>query len=334
MSLPPVSVIVPVRNEADHIVGCLESIRAQDYGGDIEVIVVDGCSTDDTRELVSQMMASWEAVRLLDNPKKVAASALNIGIQAAKGDVIFRVDGHSRLEQDYISKCVYYLQQTGADNVGGLMVAVGEGYVGEAIAFAKNSLFGVGNSNIHHSDREGYAELAWPGAFRREVFQRVGLFDEELMRNQDNVFNYRLHRAGGKIYFSPSIKTYSYTRSTLRALWRQHWDYAYWNVRAIQKYPQAAVAPRHLVPLLFVLGLFGSAALSLVHHLFGWLFLAIAGGYAVANLGFSIAIAARNGWRYLPILPFVFACIHFSYGFGYFGGFYGRVRKRFAAAVG
>ena len=227
---PFVSVIIPIRNEEKYLAQCLQSVIAQDYPKDrMEILVVDGKSEDRSREIVAEFGSKYPMIKLLDNPRLIVSTAMNIGIKNAKGDVIIRVDGHCLLESDYISQCVKCLRRTGADNVGGLMQAVGQGYVGEVIALALNSFFGSGGSKFHYASKEQYVDTVYLGAFPRHVFDKVGLFNEKLVRNQDYELNYRIRAAGGKIFLSPAIKSYYYGRSSLRDLWHQYFQYGFWS---------------------------------------------------------------------------------------------------------
>lgn len=314
---PFVSAIIPVRNEEKFVAQCLQSVVDQDYPQDrMEILVVDGGSEDRTPEIVAEFSARYPTIRLLDNPKLSAPAGLNLGIRQARGDVIVRVDGHCLLEPDYVSQCVKHLRETGADNVGGLMRTVGQGYVGQAIALALNSFFGSGGSKFHYTSEEQYVDTVYLGAFPRHVFDRVGFFNERLMRNQDYELNYRIRAAGGEIFLSPAIKSYYYGRTTLGGLWHQYFHYGFWKLEMIQMHPRS-VRPRHLAAPLFVLSLFATGLLSLVHRGFLILFLLTTATYLLASLFSSLLIARRKGWRYLPLLPVAFAVMHFGWGLGF-----------------
>jgi len=317
---PFVSIIIPIRNEEKFIAQCLQSVIAQDYPKDrMEVLVVDGRSEDSSREIVAEFSSRYPMIRLLDNPYLTAPTAMNLGIKKARGDVIARVDGHCSLEYDYISQCVKCLYRTGADNVGGLMQAVGQGYVGQVIALAINSFFGSGGSKFHYASKDQYADTVYLGAFPRRVFDRVGFFNERLVRNQDYELNYRIRAAGGKIFLSPAIHSYYYGRSSLLALWHQYFQYGFWKLEMLQLYPRS-VQPRHLAAPLFVFNLLASGLLSFLHRGFFILFLLAMASYLTASLLTSSLIASRKGWRYFPLLPVVFAILHLSWGSGFLWG--------------
>ncbi|HEY7543362.1 MAG TPA: glycosyltransferase family 2 protein, partial [Blastocatellia bacterium] len=216
---PFVTVIMPIRNEAGFITRSLGAALGQDYPGDrMEVIIADGMSTDATREVIAQLSEAHPriAVRIVDNPEKIVPTGFNRALEQAKGDVIVRVDGHTIIASDYVRQCVAALERTGADNVGGRMEAVTHGRFGKAVAIATSSPFGVGGARFHYSNQEEYVDTVYMGAWPRSVFERVGLFDEEQVRNQDDEFNYRLLSHGGKILLTPQIKSKYYNRSTIK----------------------------------------------------------------------------------------------------------------------
>jgi glycosyltransferase involved in cell wall biosynthesis len=189
--LPVVSVILPIRNESAFLRRSLGAVLAQDYPADkLEVIVVDGMSTDDNRQVVRELMFSHLNLSLLDNPSGIVPVAMNFGIRASRGTIIVRVDGHTVIDRDSTRECVAAIQRTGADNVGGSMNAEGSGLVGEAIAFATTSPFGVGGSRFHYSTKEEWVDTVCMGAWPRSLFHGVGFFDEEMVRNQDDEFNF------------------------------------------------------------------------------------------------------------------------------------------------
>src|SRR4030043_979414 len=215
INLPTVSIIIPMRNEEEFIEKCICSIFENNYPNDLmEIIVVDGKSDDSSRKIVSEMAQEYSNIILLNNNQKIVPTTMNIGIRKAKGDIIIRMDSHSEYAPDYVSKCVDYSQMTGADNVGGPMRAIGKTLIQKAVALATSSRFGVGNSKGHFEDIEGYYKAVYLGAYKKGVFQKIGLFDEELVRNQDEELNWRLIKNGGKIYITPNIKSYYYPRSS------------------------------------------------------------------------------------------------------------------------
>ena len=219
---PAVSVIVPCRNERDQVETCLRSILAQESPtGDFEVIIADGLSDDGTLEVLKELQKEDSRLRIIDNPSRIVATGLNSAIRLAHGDVIIRMDSHTRYASDYMRQCVAVLKETGADNVGGPWVAEGQGLISQAIAAAFQSAFSVGGARGHDPNYEGLLDTVYLGCWPREIFDRIGMFDEELVRNQDDEFNLRILKAGGRIWQSPRIKSWYTPRESLRLLFQQ-----------------------------------------------------------------------------------------------------------------
>jgi len=214
VSFPFVSILIPIYNESTHIERCLRAVLAQDYPQDqIEILIADGMSTDNTHEIIRKYQKTHPNVQMLDNPGKIVPTGMNIALQQALGDFIIRVDGHTVIASDYVSNCVETLQRTNADNVGGCMTATGTTLFGEAVAIATSTPFGIGGGRFHYSNKEEWIDSVYMGAWKRSVFKKIGLFDEELVRDQDDEFNYRLRAVGGKILLSPKIKSIYTVRS-------------------------------------------------------------------------------------------------------------------------
>jgi succinoglycan biosynthesis protein ExoA len=317
--LPFVSVVLPVRNEARFIRRCLDSVFAQDYPRDrIEVIVADGMSSDRTRELAAAFRGRRTAMRVIDNPGRIVPTGLNGAIGCARGDVIVRVDGHCEIAPDYVRRCVEHLQ-SGVDAVGGPIETIGETTVARAIALGMSSRFGVGNSAFRTSIGRTMVvdTVAFP-AYPRHVLERVGPFDEELVRNQDDEYNYRLRKLGGRVLLAADVRSRYYSRSSLTSLWRQYFQYGYWKVRVLQKHPRQMSA-RQFAPAFFVLVLTMALVTAAVAPQISWAPLAIVAAYAAAALTAAATVAARDP-RTIPVLPLVFATLHVSYGLGFFRG--------------
>ena len=318
--LPLVSILLPVRNEAAYIDRCLQAILSQDYPSDlIEILIADGLSTDDTRKLIQNYQKIHPQIQLIDNPRQIVPTGLNILISHAKGDILIRVDGHTVVAPDYVRECVMALKTSGADNVGGRMHAVGQNNFGEAVALATSTSFGIGGGRFHYSDKEEWVDTVYMGAWYRRVFNEIGLFDEELVRDQDDEFNFRLRKFDGKILLSPRIKSLYTVRSNPRALWRQYFQYGFWKIRVLQKHPRQ-MSLRQFIPPIFVMGLFASLSLALIVN-WGWLvFVGYTTLYLLANLAASLYTALKKGWKYFWLLLLVFSTIHISYGSGFWVG--------------
>ena len=317
---PFISIILPCRNENRNIELCVRSILGQDSPlGGFEVIVADGMSNDGTREILQLLAVNDERLRIIDNPGCIVSTGLNAAIAAAGGTVIIRMDAHTEYASDYIKQCVAVLQETEAANVGGPWVAKGNGLIGQTIAAAFQSPFVVGGARAHNPGYEGVVDTVYLGCWPRETFDRIGLFDEELVRNQDDEFNLRLTRNSGKIWQSPRIKSWYQPRESLMALFKQYMQYGYWKVRVIQKH-KIPGSVRQLIPgafvfLLIILPLF---SLLWTYAIVAWAGLIVI--YAVSSLAASLLIAYRHGYRIFPLLPFVIFLYHFGYGYGFLRG--------------
>jgi succinoglycan biosynthesis protein ExoA len=317
---PPISVVIPCRNEREHIETCVSSVLDQQSPpGGFEIIVADGMSDDGTRGILMRLAAQNSALRIVDNLGKITPSGMNAALRQAKGRYIAIMGAHNRYASDYLRRSVEVLEKTGADNVGGVMICEAKTYTQAAIAAAHHSPFSVGGAHWHDVRYEGPVDTVFGGVYRREVFDKIGLFDEELVRNQDDELNLRLTRAGGKIWQSPLIKSWYRPRTSFKDLWRQYVQYGYWKVRVIQKHRMPA-SVRQLVPGCFVLSLTLSAITSLWVSSAAWFLATLLSAYLACNVIASCITAARTNWRLLPLLPAIFACYHFAYGYGFLRG--------------
>ncbi|HLQ17337.1 MAG TPA: glycosyltransferase family 2 protein [Tabrizicola sp.] len=327
-----VTVIMPIRNEADFIERSLGAILTQDYPHSrMEVLIADGRSTDSTRDVIQRLAATYPDVslKIIDNPGRIVPTGFNLALKQRKGDIVVRVDGHTIIAPDYVRECVSALNRTGADNAGGRMNAFSQTTFGKAVALATSTPFGVGGARFHYSEDEEWVDTVYMGAWHSRVFDQIGGFDEEFVRNQDDEFNYRLRANRGRILLSPRIRSEYYPRSSPKALWRQYYQYGLYKVRVMQKHT-LQMQPRHFAPVLLVAGLVVTALLAVFVPSAWVLFSALAGLYAIANLVASTITAFRSEPSYIFILPVVFAILHFSYGTGFAVGlvrFAGRWRE-------
>lgn len=312
-----VSVIIPTYNEELHIARCLDSILTGDYPKDsLEILVIDGISTDRTREAIQEYSENHPCIRLLENPKRIQAAAMNIGLHETKGEIIIGMSAHALYAPDYIRQSVTLLQQTNAACVGGLMAATGSDYVSNGIAIAMTSPFGIGDARYRYSDREEWVDTVFAGCWYKRTLEAIGGFNEEWVVNEDYELNYRLRQAGGRILFSPKIRCQYFVRSSLKALARQYFRYGFWKVKTLVAYPDS-LRWRQLVPPMFVLALLASLMLIPIFWPVG---IVIPGLYTTANLIASLQAARHRGWKYLPLLPVVFATLHLSWGIGFWSG--------------
>jgi glycosyltransferase involved in cell wall biosynthesis len=320
-----VSVIIPCYNESQFIEACIRSVLAFELPDDvgIEILVIDGRSTDDTREIVSRLAQHEGRIRLLDNPGRIQACALNIGFREARGQWVLRLDAHSTYPPDYLRLCLETAQRTGADNVGGLFITQqrGSGYEAALVQALTTHPFGVGDSGFRTGAAEGPADTVPYGFYRRDVVQRIGWFDERLVRAQDYEFNRRLIAAGGKIWRNPAIQVQYYNQPTLKAFYKkQVLLEAPYNAYMWYLAPYA-FAPRHAITGVFALGVLGGVLLSPFSHLIAWPFAAVMALYAILAVASAVQQAVRSK-RPLHVLalPPCFFLYHFLHGIGVLWG--------------
>jgi len=320
-NIPSVSAIMPCRNEARYIQSVLNAILSQkEPPGGFEVVVADGMSDDGTRDILEQMSRTDPRIRIIENDGKIVSTGLNAAIRDARGEIIIRMDAHTEYAHNYIVRCLAILASSGADNVGGPWQARGRGYLQTAIACAFQSPFSSGGAGSHRASFEGPVDSVYLGCWRKETLTRLGLFDEELVRNQDDELNLRLNRAGGKIWQSPDIQSWYYPRSSLLMLFKQYMQYGYWKVRVIQKH-RIPASIRHLVPGGFVATLLALVALAPFFVFARGLLAGALGLYLCANLVASLITCRRPSlWKHLPVMLPVFAAYHFGYGWGFLRG--------------
>lgn len=333
--VPMVTVVVPCRNEERYIGACLDSILAGTYPADrLEVLVVDGASDDGTRSVVASRVARYPSVRCLENPNRTAPHALNIGIRRARGDVIVRMDAHCRYPSDYIGTLVRWLERSGADNVGGVCrtLPANDGAIARAIAIALAHPLAVGNSRF----RVGVAAPVWVdtvpfGCYRRAVFERIGLFDEQLARNQDDELNHRLLGAGGRILLVPDVVSEYYARGSFPTLARMYYQYGYFKPLVARKLGRIATG-RQLAPPVFVLALVAGLVLAPFATSAALALAVLAGVYVAAAFLAAIGAGLSRGLSVVAPLAAAFPVVHLSYGVGYLRGIVDLVGGRHAGS--
>ncbi len=299
-----VSIIIPCKNEEKYIGKCLDSILRQDYPKEnLEVLVVDGMSDDKTREIVEKFknQNSKIKIQLIDNPKKFTNFAFNTGVKEAKGEIIMIMGAHAGYEKNYVSKCVKYLEEYNANNVGGIMktMPAKDTLEARAIAYSLSSPFGAASDFRVGLEEPKEVDTVFGGCFKKEIFQRVGLFNENLRRSQDMEFNLRIKKAGGKILLFPDIIVSYYPQATFENFFKHNLGDGIWSVYPL-KFIKTKFKLRHYIPLIFILTL----PLSI------WFYIPL-------SLFFSLKIAIKeNDLRFLFLMPIAFFSRHFGYGFG------------------
>lgn len=313
VQLPAVSVIMPVLNEERHLRGAVQAILAQEYAGEMEVVIAIGPSTDRTDEIAAQLVAEDPRVHTVPNPTGRTPAALNAAIKASRHPVVVRVDGHGMLSPNYIATAVRLLEETGAQNVGGIMHAEGENDWEHAVAAAMTSKIGVGNAAFHTGGQAGPAETVYLGVFRREALEQQGGYNEEFIRAQDWELNFRIREAGGLIWFSPELKVSYRPRPSVKALAKQYKDYGRWR-HVVARYHEGSINLRYLAPPAAVCAIAAGLVVGATLTPLGFV---IPGGYLAA-----IAAGSLPAGRGLPAkarlqIPVALATMHMSWGFGF-----------------
>ena len=320
------SVICPVYNEEKYISQCIESLLLQDYPkDDLEILFVDGMSNDKTREIIASYTQKYPFIKMLDNPKTIVPYAMNAGIKASKGEIIIRLDGHVEYPTNYFSALVKNLTELDADNVGAVCETLPCGSSSKelAIAEALSSSFGMGNSYFRIGCNEVRRVDTVPfGCFKREVFDKVGLYDNELIRNQDDELNGRIIKNGGKIYLIPSIVTKYYARDKISKVSKMFYQYGLYKP-LVNKKLGSPTTIRQFFPLAFVLGLFIGASLSCVSFIVALLYATVLLLYLFLACSFTFKSIVKTGSCGLILYqPFIYFTIHVSYGWGYLIGIF------------
>jgi glycosyltransferase involved in cell wall biosynthesis len=314
--------VIPTLNEEPYIRPCLESVLRSDYPlTSLEVLVVDGGSTDRTREIVKEIGAVSSCVRLLSNPKRITSAAMNVGIAEAAGRYVIRMDAHSLFPPEYVSHCVNELRSTGASNVGGCLTTRPgrSGLVAEAISLITTHRFGVGGSCFRLGLGDRFVDTVPFGAFCRETLLRVGGYREDLVRHEDYELNARIRCAGEKIYLANSIQNTYFQRPTLSRLLGKSFQDGYWLPKSWIRYPYC-FRLRHAVPLAFVVILALLAGTGFLFWQANAFLTALVVLYVALSASVSLNLARNNGYRYLPILPWMFFLFHAFYGLGSVAG--------------
>jgi glycosyltransferase involved in cell wall biosynthesis len=319
---PKVSIIVPCYNEQSTIRVLLEALCEQTYPrAEMEVIVADGLSTDGTRAAITAFQNDVPdlSVRVVENPKRHIPSALNRAIEAARGEIILRADGHSKPYPDYVAKCMAAHQAGLGDNVGGVweIHPGADTWMARSIAVAAAHPLGVGDALYRHAKQAAEVDTVPFGSFRRALIEQIGFFDESLLTNEDYEFNARIRKSGGKIWLDPSIRSIYFARSTLGELIRQYWRYGFWKWHMVRRYPDT-IRWRQALPPLFALSLVSLAMLSMFIPLARTLFAVELLLYLCIMITAGLYAALRQGKPYLILgLPLAIFAMHIAWGSGF-----------------
>jgi succinoglycan biosynthesis protein ExoA len=311
---PFVTIAIPCFNEERHIKACLEDAFAQDYPADrVEVLVGDGMSTDRTRAILDTVSTQRPGrLRIIDNPRRLQAPAMNAMISAARGEIIVRMDVHARYARDYVRQCVLVLDETGAENVGGAQRAVPETWFQRALCAALDSPLGVGGARYRDPNREGFVDTVFLGAFRRTVLEAVGGYDDNAVTNEDAELNQRILEAGGRVFLSRRIVVHYMPRDSFGGLARQYFKYGQGRARTLLKH-RTFPTPRPALPFLMVAG---GLTLLVVPSLRKLAPLAF-GLYGAAALVEAVRVSRRHGLTLAPVVAAIFPVLHLAHGSGF-----------------
>jgi succinoglycan biosynthesis protein ExoA len=317
MSPTSVTVVMPMRNEAAHIAQCLDSVLENGYPHDrLEILVVDGMSTDGSREIVDRYAARHPSVRLLDNPRRTISCALNIGIREAANPIVVRMDSHSLYEPGYIQRSVELLESSGAAVLGGCQRAEGANYFGRAVAAALGSRFAAGDARYRYARGTHEVETVYLGAWRRDTLFEFEGFREDWLVNEDYELNHRLRAAGRKVLLCGDISSRYRPRSSAPALAKQYARYGFWRAKTLLTHRKSLRWRQMAAPLL-VLSLGVSAALA---PLSLWPLAAVAATYGATAVAAAVRLGARTSPALIPALAIVFPIIHLAWGIGFISG--------------
>ncbi|MDF1520880.1 MAG: glycosyltransferase family 2 protein [Brevefilum sp.] len=321
-----VSIIVPCYNERTTITLLLDAIYGQSYPlNQMELVIADGGSDDGTVEVINEWHQNHSGLRVkvVENRKRIIPAALNTAIKASTGEIILRLDAHSKPQPDYVERSVAGLDKELGENVGGVwdIQPGSDHWISRSIAAAAGHPIGVGGARYRYTDKAGYVDTVPFGAFKRELLDRVGMFDESLLTNEDYEFNTRIRQSGGKIWLDPEIRSVYYARKDLKALARQYWRYGYWKWHMLRRYPDTlrlrqALPPLFILTLVLLLVLFPFVSLP-----FNYLLIGLISIYILILLLAALQLFIKHKDPELIVgVPLAIACMHFAWGSGFLWG--------------
>jgi succinoglycan biosynthesis protein ExoA len=315
-ALPFVTIAIPCLNEEAYIEECIRCVQEQDYPKDrIEILVADGGSMDATREILARIAKDDPRVHVIDNPARIQSAGLNAMIRRSKGDVIIRMDAHAEYQGDFVRKCVEVLERTGADNVGGAARPKAKTWFQRALCAALESPLAVGGSKYRSPDNEGFVESVFPGAFRRRVFESIGLFDPGAITNEDAEINQRINESGGKVFLSREVVVHYYPRDSFKGLAKQYFKYGQGRARTLLKHG-GFPSLRPAIPFFMVVGEGLLLLTSPLHPFAQWSL----GGYALMTGVEAVRVGRRAGLGAIPAVWAIFPVLHVSHGVGFASG--------------
>lgn len=316
-----ISIIIPIRNEENSIGATLDSILNQNIDEEIEILIADGMSTDQTRDILQSYQKQNKDIQIIDNPEKIVSTGFNRALSVSKGRLIIRIDGHSELQPDFLQNCIDVHLKVDVGCVGGPTIHKGKGLIGKSIEIAQSSNFGVGGVEFRKEQSEGkFVDTLAFGAYKRDVFQNLGGYDEELVRNQDDEFSLRMIQHGEKIWLDPSIQSEYVPRNSFVKLFKQYFQYGYYKIRVFQK-RRGIASWRHLIPGIFVMSIITSMIIDLLYGS-PILFPLVCFPYILLNILFTVKEFIKSPKKMISflLLPWTFFILHISYGLGFILG--------------
>ena len=315
-ALPFVTIAMPCLNEEGYIEDCIRSVQAQDYPKDkIEILVADGGSIDATREILHRLMKEDPRIQIVDNPDKIQSAGMNVMIKKARGEIVVRMDVHAEYAADYVRQCVSVLERTGADNVGGAQRAKAKTWFQRALVAALDSPLAVGGAKYRSPDNEGFVDTVFLGAFRKRIFEKVGLYDPRAVTNEDAEINQRILAGGGKVYLSRDIVVHYYPRDSYKSLARQYFKYGQGRARTLLKHGRFE-SVRPALPFLMVATEGLLLLTSPLHPFSAWTL----GAYALATGAEAVRVGRKAGLLAVPIVWGIFPVLHVAHGVGFASG--------------
>ena len=331
MSCYNIAVIIPTLNEEKFIAQCLDSVISQSYPiEDIDLMVIDGGSSDKTRDIIHNYHEKYPNIRLIDNPGKIQSIAFNIGVNNSDAPYIVRLDAHAIYDREYINLCYELLRSNQLyGNVGGIwnICPQSSKFSSKVNAIVNQLKFGIGGAAFRVGAEAGPVDTVPFGAFPRNVILELGGMREDLARGEDNEFNSRIKKAGYVIYLDPRIKCTYYARPDLKSSCRQMFNNGV-SIGSLFHIDRHAIGIRHIIPLIFVVSLLLGIIISIITPSLWWIPVAIFGLYLIAAIIASIDACTKFGWKYFFILPVYFFCIHVSYGIGTMKGLFKRYKNK------